>query len=285
VRHLLDRLRKLPLKDRASVPGLSSDRADIIVAGMAIIDRIMERFEVNVVQVHNRGVRDGLLLAMIDEQQLPSDTQKGDREAAIDRLALTCGGDVPHGRHTARIAAKIFSQLMEPLELSEEDLPLLEAAARLQDVGYLINYDQHHKHSYHLIMNSRLPGFSPRELAIIANVARYHRGANPKRKHENFRQLGEREQLRVRQLAAIVRVAGGTDRTNTQQVSDVKLDLHDDTIKLQLVADVCPEVDLWATERRAELFEKVFDKKLEVGWADPAQRNGQPKTKSRKKPV
>ena len=39
------------------------------------------------------------------------------------------------------------------------DRPYLEAAARLQDVGYLINYDQHHKHSYHLILNSNLPGF------------------------------------------------------------------------------------------------------------------------------
>jgi exopolyphosphatase/guanosine-5'-triphosphate,3'-diphosphate pyrophosphatase len=281
VRHLLDRLRKLQLKERAATPGLSADRADIIVAGLAIVDRIMDRFEVNVIQVHNRGVRDGLLLAMIDEQQLPAETQLVDREAAIKRLALACGGDVPHGEHTAKIASKLFTQLMRPLGLAEEDLPLLEAAAWLQDVGYLINYDQHHKHSYHLIMNSRLPGFSPSELAVIANVARYHRGADPKRKHENFRQLNEREQKRVRQMAALIRIAGGTDRSNTQQVKDVRVVLDDDNINLQLVADTCPEVDLWAAQRRVSLFEKVFDKSVEVSWCDPAPRNGHPE-RSRK---
>src|SRR5690606_9391565 len=104
-----------------------------------------------------------------------------------------------------------------------EDRPLLETAARLQDVGYLINYDQHHKHSYHLILHSRLPGFQPSELEIIANVARYHRGADPKRKHANFKQLSTKDQNRVRQMAAILRVAGGLDRSNTRQVSDLQV--------------------------------------------------------------
>ena len=70
---------------------------------------------------------------------------------------------------------------------------LLEAAARLQDVGYLINYDQHHKHSYHLILNSRLEGFQPQELELIANVARYHRGADPKRHAQRERAHGRVE--------------------------------------------------------------------------------------------
>ena len=89
MRHLLDRLRKMPLKERAGVPGLSPDRADIIVAGLAIVDRVMERFDVNAVQVHNRGVRDGLLLTMIDRSPSGTRTDKPhDRDAAIERLAL-----------------------------------------------------------------------------------------------------------------------------------------------------------------------------------------------------
>ena len=67
VRHLLERIRKLPLRDRSAIAGLSSDRVDIIVAGLAIVDRVMDRLEVNLLQVHNRGVRDGLLLTMIDQ--------------------------------------------------------------------------------------------------------------------------------------------------------------------------------------------------------------------------
>src|SRR6185436_18861629 len=74
VRHTLDRLRKMSTEARRNVPGLSPDRADIIVAGLAIIDRLMQHFRVNRVQIHDRGVRDGLLLAMIDRSLgAPSD--------------------------------------------------------------------------------------------------------------------------------------------------------------------------------------------------------------------
>jgi exopolyphosphatase/guanosine-5'-triphosphate,3'-diphosphate pyrophosphatase len=273
VRHLLDRLRKIPVKERASVPGLSLDRADIIVAGLAIIDRVMERFEVNTVQVHNRGVRDGLLLAMID-QALGCDAKQRppDRDSAIERLAASCGCEMAHGRHVARLAGEIFAQLAPAFHLNPLDRPLLEAAAKLQDVGYLINYDQHHKHSYHLILHSRLDGYQPNELELIANVARYHRGADPKRKHANFRQLADRDQQRVRHLAAILRVAGGLDRSNTQQVSSVTVVLgkHGE-ILLQLAALQFPEVDIWGARKRSKLFEKVFDTTLDVEW-DPASQ-------------
>jgi exopolyphosphatase/guanosine-5'-triphosphate,3'-diphosphate pyrophosphatase len=275
LRHLLDRVRKMPVKDRANVPGLSADRADIIVAGLAIVDRVMDRFNVNVLQVHNRGVRDGLLLTMIDEQQGPASDQSVDRDAAIDRLATACGGDVAHGKHSAIVAGEILAQLAGAFRLNLNDRPLLEAAARLQDVGYLINYDQHHKHSYHLILNSRLEGFTPKELEIIANVARYHRGADPKKKHDNFRQLSDYDQERVKRLAAILRVASGTDRTNTQQVKEVrvKIDKNKD-VELRLVSSQCPEVDIWGARRRADLFEKVFGAKLRVEWDGTAMTNG-----------
>ena len=176
-------------------------------------------------QVHNRGVRDGLLLTMIDQSLGTPADKPHDRDAAIERLAASCGCEMAHSRHVAQLAGSIFTQLAAAYELNPLDRPLLEAAARLQDVGYLINYDQHHKHSYHLILNSRLDGFQPNELELIANVARYHRGADPKRKHANFRQLSTRDQQRVRQMAAILRVAGGLDRSNTQQVSDVTVEL------------------------------------------------------------
>ncbi len=279
VRHLLERLRKLPLKDRSSVPGLSPDRADIIVAGLTIIDRVMDRFEVNFVQVHNRGVRDGLLLTMIEQSLGTRAAEKPhDRDAAIERLAASCGCEMAHGRHVATLAGSIYAQLSEAYELDPHDRGLLEAAAKLQDVGYLINYDQHHKHSYHLILHSRLEGFQPHELELIANVARYHRGADPKRKHANFQQLSSRDQRRVRQMAAILRVAGGLDRSNSQQVKDVSVDAKKKgVVRLSVSAAQFPEVDIWGARKRGKLFEKVFDTDLSIEWHTPhktAEGNG-----------
>ena len=271
VRHLLDRLRKMPLRARRSMPGMTPDRADIIVAGLSIVDALLKRFHVNTLAIHTRGVRDGLLREMIEEAAVGSG---GDdpafRDAAIERLAAACSGEVEHGRTVAALAGRIFEQLATPLDLPVGDRLLLECAARLQDVGYVINYDQHHKHSYHLIRNSRLPGLRPHDLELIANVARYHRGALPKKKHENLSRLAANDQQRVQRLAAILRIAGGLDRSRSQQVRDVLASVDDGRAVLEVVADQEPQVDIWGAERRTDLFEKVFEMKVDVRWAEPA---------------
>ena len=266
VRHLLDRLRKMTPKARRAVPGLSPDRVDIIVPGLTIIDCLLRRFRLNHLQVHDRGVRDGLLLTMIDTSLGSASDDPHDRETAIERFAASCGVDLEHGRQVARLAGLIFSQLIDEFQLDPESQPLLEAAARLQDVGYLINYEQHHKHSYHLILASRLPGFRPRDLEVIANIARYHRGSEPKRKHATFSQLSPAQQQLVRQLAAILRLAGGFDRSHNQQIKAVIVVRDGDRLEMRAVADELPEVDIWGARRRAEFFEQVFKTPITISW-------------------
>jgi exopolyphosphatase / guanosine-5'-triphosphate,3'-diphosphate pyrophosphatase len=268
LRHLIDRLRKMPLKDRREVPGLNPDRADIIVPGLAVIDCIMRRFRVNMLQVHAYGVRDGLLLTMIEELQgnvrrnLPSDDV-----AQMERFSAACGVELHHARQVAKLAGHIYTGLCEFFEIGETDSRLLDAAARLQDVGYLINYESHHKHSYHLILHSHIEGFRPEELELIANVARYHRGSEPKRKHDNFRRLSNEDQLRVRRMAAVLRLAGGLDRSHNQTVQDVEVRMNNDLLELVVSAHEYPETDLWAARRRTGMFEKVFDSELSIEWA------------------
>jgi exopolyphosphatase/guanosine-5'-triphosphate,3'-diphosphate pyrophosphatase len=282
VRHLLDRLVKMPLRARRGMAGMTPDRADIIVAGLTIVDALMKRFRVNTLVIHTRGVRDGLVREMIDDALGATVDDPAHRDAAIERLAAACSGELEHGRTVALLAGRIFDQLAGPLELVPGDRQLLECAARLQDVGYVINYDQHHKHSYHLIRNSRLPGIRGHDLEIIANVARYHRGAHPKRKHENLARLSSEDQRRVQRMAAILRLAGGLDRSRSQQVRDVMVRLDDDRVSLDVVCDQEPLVDIWGAQRRADLFEAVFGMPLDIRWASAGKRAGKP-AKQRKR--
>jgi exopolyphosphatase/guanosine-5'-triphosphate,3'-diphosphate pyrophosphatase len=247
--------------------GMMPDRADIIIAGLSIIDALMKRFRVNQLLIHTRGVRDGLIREMIDEAVGGADDDPALRDAAIEKLAAACSGELEHGRAVATLAGRVYEQLAEPLGLAAADRQLLEWAARLQDVGYVINYDQHHKHSYHLVRNSRLPGIRGHDLEVIANVARYHRGALPKRKHENLARLSTEDQQRVQHMAAILRLAGGLDRSRSQQVRDVIARIEGDGVVLTVVADQEPQVDIWGAERRTELFEKVFGLPVTITWA------------------
>ena len=148
--------------------------------------------------------------------------------------------------------------LAEPLGLKSADRELLQVAALLQDVGYLINYKQHHKHSYQLIVNSQLPGFRRQELEIIANLARYHRGARPKKKHSNFGQLSKQDQNRVKRLAAILRIAGGLDRGHAQRIQLIEAQALEDRVILRVTAKQDPDLELWSARGRSDLFERVF---------------------------
>jgi exopolyphosphatase/guanosine-5'-triphosphate,3'-diphosphate pyrophosphatase len=280
VRHLVDRLAKMTPKQRREVPGLNPDRVDIIVPGLGVIDSIMRRFRVNTLQVHAYGVRDGLLLGMIDRLQGAAGASSPSADDQVDRFAEACGVDMNHARQVARLAGEIYDGLRQFYELPPADRRLLEAAARMQDVGYLISYEGHHKHSYHLILHSRLEAFRPEELEIVANVARYHRGSPPKKKHENFQGLSTSDRLRVRQMAAVLRLAGGLDRSHNQLVKSAAVTGTPERVELLVAADELPEVDLWAVRRRAELFEEVFGAKLNIEWAmsatAPHETNGEP---------
>ena len=268
LKHLLDSVRKMNPKARRGIPGLNADRADIIVAGLAIVDRVMRRFRINTLQVHNGGVRDGLILQQIEETNGANGGEPLDRDMAIDRFVTACNSDDAHGRCVARLAGEIFAQLVEPFRLDPNDRLLVETASRLQDVGYLIDYGRHHKHSYHLILHSQLEGFQPAELEIIANVARYHRGAEPKKKHPSFERLDRPTRKKVRQFASIVRVAGGLDRSHSQIVEHVEVDVSEEGVEIRAVSPTFPEVDLWGARRRSGLFEKVFGVSLTIEWAD-----------------
>jgi exopolyphosphatase / guanosine-5'-triphosphate,3'-diphosphate pyrophosphatase len=260
IRHLVSDLAQMSLEKRCKVSGLNPNRADIIVAGLVIIERIMRHLRVNVVQVHTRGVRDGLLLTMVQANSttVPATVPADERRSAVEEFAKNCGVDLPHARQVARIAGSLWEQLAGPLGLKSEDRELIETAALVANVGYLINFEGHHKHSYHLIRNSELPGFERRQLQLLANVARYHRGSPPKQKHDNFNELPVEDQRRVAALAAILRLSLALDRTHQQHVSEVRASVRDECVKIAVQATGDADVDLWAAERKVELFEKVF---------------------------
>jgi exopolyphosphatase/guanosine-5'-triphosphate,3'-diphosphate pyrophosphatase len=278
IRHLVADLANMSLERRCKVIGLTPQRADIIVAGLAIVERVLRHLRVNVVQVHTRGVRDGLMLTMVQQLPAPPTVPIEDRRAAVEEFAKNCGVDLLHTRQVSRIAGSLWQQLATPLGLKPEDRELIESAALIANVGYLINFDGHHKHSYHLIVNSELPGFERRQLQIMANVARYHRGTRPKRRHENFNELSPEDQQRVCALAAILRLALALDRTHQQNVAEVKARVRDDVVRIVIQSQGDTDVDLWAAERKTDLFEKVFGRKVRFSSRDAG---GRPRRKRR----
>lgn len=150
-------------------------------------------------------------------------------------------------------------------KLGDRERELLEASALLHDVGYHIAADQHHKHSEYIIRNSAMPGFTNEEAELIANIARYHRKSHPKKKHLSFAALGTEDQELVCALASILRICEGLDRRQQQVVQTVKVNVSSATLDIYLVAPTTvPDIELWGAERRKDLMEITFGKKVRL---------------------
>jgi exopolyphosphatase / guanosine-5'-triphosphate,3'-diphosphate pyrophosphatase len=185
------------------------------------------------------------------------------RAAALE-FGRRHGFDEAHALQVAALSLRLFDGLRRLHGLGPAQRRLLHAAALLHDVGGAVSLHGHHKHSLELIRRSRLPGLTPRQLAVVANVARYHRKAMPQEGHAPFAALGPVERERVRTLAALLRVADALDRDHAGRVRFLRACLRRDGVRVELIgpADVAPQRA--AVERKLDLFRQVFARPLRV---------------------
>ncbi|MBE0617647.1 MAG: Ppx/GppA family phosphatase [Proteobacteria bacterium] len=271
--HLLAMLSRKTQKERRSVAGLGPDRADIIVAGVAVVDLVMEHLGVNVLTVNERGIREGLILKSLEKHGLRAAAERRDWRGSLEDFARSCHVDWPHAAQVRDLAGQLFDAVAEPFGLDGRARELLEAAAVLHDVGYFIDYARHHKHTYHLIRHAELLGFTPREKEIVANVARYHRKALPKKKHEGFGRLETADRVLVLRLGGILRLADGLDRRRNGLVRSLRCRLADGRLQVTLAGEEDLSVEVYGGQEKGDLFERAFRTRLELG-AQPSSPAG-----------
>jgi exopolyphosphatase/guanosine-5'-triphosphate,3'-diphosphate pyrophosphatase len=144
-----------------------------------------------------------------------------------------------------------------------EERELLWAAALLHDVGTAVDYDDHHKHSRYLILNAGLPGFSPRETALIGQAARYHRKGRPAL--GEFAPLARRgDEALLGRCAAVLRVAEQLERPRDQTVRHAEVVVDAGHVELRLDATEDATISRWAAQRQGDVFKRAFGRELLV---------------------
>jgi exopolyphosphatase/guanosine-5'-triphosphate,3'-diphosphate pyrophosphatase len=261
---LVDELAALPAAERGRVPGIKPSRADIILAGAIVVLGVMDAGGFDALEATDAGLREGVFFG----RHLPGDPPLFDdvRRASVLNLAHQYPTDDRHVAHVADLALSMFDGLaaagLHPGDPREREL--LWAACELHDIGMTVDYDDHHKHSRYLVMNAGLPGFSPREVALVGQAVRFHRKGMPDL--GPFAPLaGRGDEAVLDRLATLLRLAEGFERSRDQLVRHVRVRLDGDgDVVLDLDAPGDTRVARWAAGREGELFTRAFGRPLQL---------------------
>ena len=265
---LVQTLAALPVDQRGEVPGIKVGRGDIILASALVIETVVQMGAFDGIEVTEASLRDGVFLAREFLAGVEPPLFEDVRVAGVRNLATQYESDLPHVEHVALLSLQMFDSLAGAGLFTPKpgERELLWAAAMLHDVGMTISYDDHHKHSYYLIVSAELPGFDPRERALIAQITRYHRKGAPK--------LGELAALTrpgdedlLDRCSVILRLAEHLERGRDQSVREARLRANGHGVDLHLEAGGDLTLPRWSVERYGDgdAFQRVFGRRLLIG--------------------
>lgn len=249
---------------RASLPGIDPSRADIVVAGALILETLMAMFGIDRITVSEGALREGLLVDTWRRRTGSDLRHLTDlRRYSVEHLLARCDDDPAHAKTVAHLAVELFDDLVPLTGMGKEPRELLWAAAMLSNVGQVISHSKHHVHAYYVIRNSEsLQGFSEREIAMIALVARFHRRNLPSEESvPEFAALSLVDRAVVRMLVAILRVAIGLDRSHSGAVGEVAADIRPDVVRILVVPateDTNVDLELYAARARVPYLAEIL---------------------------
>jgi exopolyphosphatase/guanosine-5'-triphosphate,3'-diphosphate pyrophosphatase len=241
---------------------LSQADAETLVPALLAYRELLLETAAERITVPDASLRAGLLLDLAREDGAGIEDFSKQVLASAFALGEKYRFDAPHARNVAQLATRLFDQLRAEHGLGARDRLLLEVAALLHDVGIYVSLRGHHKHSQYLLSVSEIFGLSRDDMAVVSNVARYHRRAMPQKSHIPYMALDSDTRVVVNKLAAILRLANALDADHLQKVKDVRVVPEEGSWALEVEGAGDLTMERLASLSRSDLIAEVFGRRV-----------------------
>ena len=262
---LLTKLIPSTSKQRATIAGLDDQRKDQILAGVQLVHTLLEKLNLAEMQICGSALREGIMLDYL-ERHVPELTIRkqvpDERRRSVLDLARRCDWHETHSLQVTRLCLELFDQTKALHGLGKPERELIEYGTMLHDIGWHISREDHHKHAQYLILHGNLKGFTDEEIAVMSNIARYHRGPTPTEEHKPYRKLSAAAKKIVRVGAALLRIADGLDRSHSSVVSSLRVKSKKEKVDVKILARADAELEIWGARRKMDFFADVFDRSV-----------------------
>ena len=252
----------IPLAERERLPGLEARRADLVPAGVIVLEELMRASGLPSVTASDWALREGIVISAIgahDRAEL-GDDPRAIRRASVLALCSRFNWRSEHSSHVGTLSLQLFDALAAAglHEGHPVDRELLELGSLLHDIGEHVSPDGRDRHSAYLIENGGLRGFDPDEVRILTCLGRFHLRGTPRPAYPPFGALGEQARERCAGLVAMLRLSCALDRSHTSVVERVELGGADGRLELTLLSRGDADLEEWAVRRKKGLFEETF---------------------------
>ncbi|MCR6515154.1 MAG: Ppx/GppA phosphatase family protein [Clostridium sp.] len=261
VHEIYNILKVKDLKQRKAINGLPIDRADIIVGGSIIIDSVLKLTKTQRIVTSLNGVREGI---MYDYLAKNYNYEKDILNYSILGISKTLNINKTHAGNVYWLSKTLYEALLPLHRLTDETYSkILKTASLLHDCGISVNYYNHHKHSFYVILNSPINGLDHKELLMSAAVAASHRNNDYALPLPPFTSIINKIDLTsIESLGVILKIAESLDRSLEGAVRNLEVVITDDSVKLLLTSNLDLELEIRQASRAKRAFKEIFRKDL-----------------------
>lgn len=257
-----DRIKKMSLEERKDIPGLSSDRADIFVGPYALVCFLMDYIDSKEFISSGKGVREGLFFHYLQEHNMIIEDPLS---LSLENTAKHMRLDLNHAFHVRKLTQKLFEGMKDLHQIDRDISKIIDTATLLHDCGVIINYYNHHRNSFYVILNAQINGLTHKELLMSAYIASFHRKKKGENGFQNYEALLDKDDIYiVNTVSLLLRIAESLDKTMSNIVSDLYVEIEKETVTIKVSASEYPELEINDAITASGKFRKHFKKNLMI---------------------
>ncbi|MBU3180063.1 Ppx/GppA phosphatase family protein [Clostridium psychrophilum] len=247
---------------RKKLKGLSKERADIFVGATAALVTLIEYLNIKELHVSGSGLRDGLIFEYIFKSNIPLIDVL---DFSLKNQLLNYKIDLNHPNHVWMLTQALYNGLNSIANITINPYKILKTAAMLHDIGILISYFDHHKHSSYMIANSKINGLTHKEQLMASYIAALHRKNEFKIDLKLYQNLITKQDLEiVDKLSILLRICESLDRCLNGNIKMVSCIIELDTVTISVDAKADPILEISAAVDCSSSFKKIYNKKLVI---------------------
>lgn len=256
------KLQNSSVEGRKAIPGLSKERADIILGGIAAIKSLLDYIKAPGIRISGCGLREGVFYEHLFRNR-PLPVLDNVTEHSMENMINLYSVRKSHGEQVAKICLSLFDQLQSLHGYGLWERKLLYIAAMLHDVGSVLSFYNHHKHSMYVILNRGINGLSHRELLLVALIAASHGKIDFKIKLRQYVDvLQPLDGMLIRRLGVLLRMGENLDRSEAGVVEEVVCEIKENEVEIACLGPANADLEIRELYKKVTNFSKVFGKKF-----------------------